>query len=303
MNNSRTTILLTGATGDLGERITKALIAQGATVKAIVRPGTSANKLEHLHQLGVMTVPIDYTDSTALRNACEDVSCVVSVLNGLRDVMIGTQTLLLNAAVEAGVPRFIPSDYSMDYRNLPEGSNRNLNLRREFMKQLDKTPIKTTSILNGAFGELLTGMAPIVLFRYKRILYWENADQLMDFTTKDNVAAYTARAALDPDTPRFLQIAGDQVSASQLVTIMNELSGQQYRLLRAGGHKRLERLTALARLFDRKQQDAFPAWQGMQYMNGMFTGAGKLHQIDNDRYPDIQWTSAKQILSNHIRNE
>ncbi|WP_017813233.1 NmrA family NAD(P)-binding protein [Paenibacillus shenyangensis] len=302
MNNSRTTILLAGATGDLGERITKALIEQGALVKTIVRPSTAANKLEHLRQLGAVPVPIDYKDAAALREACADVFCVVSVLNGLRDVIIDTQMLLLNAAVQAGVPRFIPSDYSMDYRHLPEGSNRNLNLRREFMKRLDEAPIKATSILNGAFGELLTGMAPIVLFRYKRILYWENADQLMDFTTKDNVAAYTARAALDQDTPRFLHMAGDQVSASQLVAIMSEISGQHYRLLRAGGHKRLEFLTGVARRFDRKKQDAFPAWQGMQYMNGMFTGAGKLQQIDNDRYSDIHWTTAKQILSETIHN-
>jgi len=302
LNNSRTTILLAGATGDLGERITKALIEQGARVKTIVRPTTAASKLEHLRQLGAVPVPIDYNDTTALREACADVFCVVSVLNGLRDVIIDTQTLLLNAAVQAGVPRFIPSDYSMDYRHLPEGSNRNLNLRREFMKRLDEAPIKATSILNGAFGELLTGMAPIVLFRYKRILYWENADQLMDFTTKDNVAVYTARAALDQDTPRFLHIAGDQVSASQLVAIMSEISGQHYRLLRAGGHKRLEFLTGVARRFDRKKQDAFPAWQGMQYMNGMFTGAGKLQQIDNDRYSDIHWTTAKQILSETIHN-
>ncbi|WP_458118841.1 NmrA family NAD(P)-binding protein [Paenibacillus sp. Z6-24] len=300
MNTTRTTILLAGATGDIGERIARALVQQGAHVHAVVRPNTSADKLEHLHQLGIDTLPVDYKDAAAMQAACADVSCVVSALNGLRDVMMDNQTLLLNAAVQAGVPRFIPSDYSMDYRNLPEGSNRNLNLRREFMKRLDQAPIAATSILNGAFGELLTGMAPIVLFRYKRILYWENADQLLDFTTKDDVAAYTARAALDPHTPRFLHIAGDQVTARQLAAIMTELTSQHYRLFRAGGHKRLERLTAIARRFDVKQEDPFPAWQGMQYMNGMFTGAGKLPQLDNDRYPDMQWTSARQVLSEHI---
>ncbi len=33
-----------------------------------------------------------------------------------------------------------------------------------------------------------------------------------------------------------------------------------------------------------------PTWQGMQYMVNMFSGAGKLEPLDNDRYPELTWT-------------
>jgi hypothetical protein len=70
-------------------------------------------------------------------------------------VIVGTQTALLDAAVAAGVPRFVPSDFSTNFTKLPVGENRNFDLRREFHNQLDVAPIAATAIFNGAFGEIL----------------------------------------------------------------------------------------------------------------------------------------------------
>jgi hypothetical protein len=38
-------------------------------------------------------------------------------------------------AIAAGVPRFIPSDFSADFTKLPAGENRNFDLRRAFQKK------------------------------------------------------------------------------------------------------------------------------------------------------------------------
>jgi len=58
----------------------------------------------------------------------------------------------------------------------------------------------------------LTGQAPLVLFKRRKIVFWGDADQSMDFTTVEDVARSTALAALDPTAPRALRIAGDQLS-------------------------------------------------------------------------------------------
>jgi hypothetical protein len=42
----------------------------------------------------------------------------VSALAGLRETIIDAQKVFLDAAVEANVQRFIPSDYSSDFTNL-----------------------------------------------------------------------------------------------------------------------------------------------------------------------------------------
>ena len=141
--------------------------------------------------------------------------------------MIDTQKVLLDAAVRAGVPRFIPSDFSLDFTNLRPGENRNLDLRREFMGCVDASPIATTTIFIGPFMDLLTDQMPMILFKPKWVLYWGSADQRMDFTTMDDTAAFTANAALDDATPRFLRIAGDRNHRPRGSTGYEQGVGQQ----------------------------------------------------------------------------
>ena len=195
MNDS--TIVVAGATGNLGGRIARALLERGASVRALVRHGTPRDKVERLEEMGATIASVDLSSASQVTPACSGAACVVSALAGLRDVIVETQTVLLEAAIEAHVPRFIPSDYSIDFTKFPAGENRNLDLRREFHKRLDKTSIRATTIFNGAFADMLTGQIPLILFKRKRVLYWGDADQRMDFTTMDDTAAFTASAALE----------------------------------------------------------------------------------------------------------
>jgi len=226
---------------------------------------------------------------------------VLSVLAGLRDVIIDGQIKLLNSAVEAKVPRFIPSDFAIDFTKIPEGENRNLNLRLEFMKIAEKADIRLTSILNGGFMDMLTGVAPFVLFKFDRILCWGRADQLMDWTTIDDTAKFTAFAALDETTPRFLKIAGEEISANGLARDMTEITGRVHKIFKPGGLSLFKLLIRATRLFVPGTNELYPPWQGMQYMHNLYSGITKFDQLDNDRYP-IAWTKAKSLLSNHLKN-
>jgi nucleoside-diphosphate-sugar epimerase len=291
------TIVVAGATGNLGGRIARALLERGASVRALARHGAARDKLERLRELGVTIANVDFSSASQLALACSGAACVVSALAGLRDVIVEAQTILLDAAVKAGVPRFIPSDFSIDFTKLSPGENRNLDLRRDFHERLDKASIRATTIFNGAFTEMLTGQMPLILFKRKRVLYWGDADQRMDFTTIDDTAAFTASAAVDPSTPRFLRIAGDQLSARELAAVVSEVTGREFRLFRAGGLGMLGALIKVARTFARGEKELYPAWQGMQYMRNMFDGRAKLQPLDNDRYVGIHWTTAREVLS------
>ena len=294
---SRPLILLAGSTGKLGTRIAGALVRRGARVRALVRPTSDPEAIAAVRDLGVEVVTGDYRSATSLSKACSNVSCVISALSGLREVIVEAQSTLLDAAVAAGVPRFIPSDYAIDFVKQPEGWNRNLDLRREFHERLDRAPIAATSILNGMFTDMLTGQAPIVLFKLKRVMYWENADQPMDFTTIDDTAEYAAAAALDASTPRYLRIAGDTVTARELVEIASDVTGQRFRLFRGGGLRRLERLIKIMRTIVPGRTTLYPPWQGMQYLHNMFSGRAQLVPLDNDRYAGIRWTTVREVLA------
>jgi hypothetical protein len=268
--------VIAGATGNLGGRIARAILKRGGNVRTVVRHNSDPDKVEELRKWGAAIAEADFNSVSELTEACSGASCVVSALSGLREVMVETQTLLLDAAVKAGVPRFIPSDYSIDFTKLSPGTNRNLDLRREFHERLDKAPIAATSILNGMFTHLLTGEAPVILFKLKRVVYWGEADQLLDFTTMDDSAEFTAAAALDSSTPRFLRIAGDQISAQGLVVVASEVTREKFKLFRAGGLKRYETLIKITRAVLPNTKALYPPWQGMQYLHNMFSGRPKL---------------------------
>ncbi len=296
-----TVILVAGATGNLGMRIVKALLNanKAVEIRVVVRMDSDISKIKALKNLGATIYQVNNWSVEELKTACQEVSCVISALAGLREVVIDAQKVLLDAAIAAGVPRFIPSDYSLDFTKFSYGENRNLDLRREFHEYLDKAAIAPTSIFNGAFTELLTGEMPTILFKQKMIVYWGRATHRWGFTAMDSIAAFTAHVALDASSPRYLRIAGDLISPQEIKTVVSEVTGQPFRLFRPGGQSLLGLIIKIARKMAPGENELYPAWQGMQYMHNMIDDRSKIEKLDNDRYPEITWITVKDILSKH----
>jgi nucleoside-diphosphate-sugar epimerase len=293
------TILVAGATGNLGGRIVRALVDRGAEIRVIVRKSSDQGKIRQLETLGVKVYRVNNWNVEELAKACNGVTCVVSALAGLRDVIIDAQKVLVDAAIAAGVPRFIPSDYSLDFTKFSDGENRNLDLRREFHHYLDSTSISFTTIFNGAFMDLLTGQMPVIFFKQKLVLYWGDSDNRWDFTTMDDTAAFTANVAMDTSTPRYLHIAGDQVSPREIRNVVNEIAGHKFKLIRTGGQGLLGVIIKIAKKISPSKDELYPAWQGMQYMHNMIDKRSKIDKLDNDRYPGMHWTTVKEFLLKH----
>lgn len=294
-------IVIAGATGNLGGKIATALLSKGAEVRAIVRLETDLKKIKDLEEKGVKVFQIDTSNTAEISKHCFGADCFVSALAGLKETIIDAQRIFLDAAVEANVPRFIPSDYSCDFTNLIEGQNRNLDFRRAFQSYLETTPIKATTIFNGPFMDLLTTDMPLILFKQKRILCWGNQNQIIEFTTTFNVADFTAEAAMDDNTPRFLRISGDRLSCNEFVKLLTELTNEKYKLFRPGGINFLNVVIKLTRFFSPSKNELYPPWQGMQYMRDMMEGRIIFQKYDNYRYPNIKWTTVKDFLIKEIK--
>lgn len=296
-DEARPEVVMAGATGGLGLRIARALRQRRAFVRAAIRPATSSERTAPLEAAGATLVRADLKDAPGLARACRGATCVISALNGSEETILDGQTALLEAAVAAGAPRFIPSDFALDFTRTEPGGNRNLDLRRRFHERLDRAPVRATSILNGGFLDMLTGQMPLIQFGWRRVLYWGDADQPLDFTAMDDVAAYTAAAALDRDAPRILRIAGEVVSARGLAEAASDVTGERFKTLRIGGVGSLGAMIAVGRILAPGRGKVFPVWQGMQYLRDMFGGAGKLDPLDNGRYPGLRWVGVREVLS------
>lgn len=150
------------------------------------------------------------------------------------------------------------------------------------------------------FAELLLDEAPMILFGRRRVLFWSSADQVLDFTTKDDVARATALTALDDDAPRVVEIAGSSISARDLAQTLSELTGTPFRLQWAGTTRTLSAMAAVGRRLSRGPEETFPAWQGMQYFVSMFSGEAQLRHVDNDRFGPHHWTTVRDVLAAHL---
>ncbi len=294
-------ISVVAANGDLGYRLCKELIKRNAIVRAVVRNKSKAQELEKLDKEKIEIHCVDFADQDKLSEVFAGSNCVVSTISGLRDSVVDAQTSILKAVEKSGVKRFIPSDFAVDFRNLEVGSNRNLELRKDFKKVLDQSNLQITSILNGVFSDMLVTVMPLILYKINRVVYFQNKDQKMDFTTISTTAQYTAEAALDDNAPRYLKIACDQLSSSDFVDLMNKITGKKFKLLNGGNLKMLKFYIALTKFFAPKKNELYPAWQGMQYFHTLFSGTAKMDNFDNDRYQGIKWVKAEEVIRNFLK--
>ncbi|GAA3090887.1 MULTISPECIES: NmrA family NAD(P)-binding protein [Nonomuraea] len=287
------TVFVAGATGTLGRLVIASLQRRGATVRALVRPGNTEGR----RALGqdVEIVEGDIRDpADRLARALEGSDVIVSAVQGGADVIIDGQANLLSAAERAGVPRLIPSDFSLAIDRLDHGDNDFADLRKKAAESFAGSPVATTSVLCGAFLEVLN--QPFynwVDWRAGTFSYWGDGDQPVDFSTMTDTAEWTAEAALDPATAgRTVRVAGDVLTVKELHQAMERGSGRRLQARRLGGVRELKAE------IDRLQADgADPfAWLLLQYTWAMVSGKGKLDPLDNHRYPGVRPTGAEEFF-------
>lgn len=300
-NATQPEVLVVGITGNLGARIAGALLDRGEVrVRALVRPG-SQNKpgVPELVQRGVQLVEGDILDPATLPAAVQGVSAVISAVNNEEALIVTGQQNLLRAAAAAGVRRFIPSDFSVDYRELTLGDNRNLDMRMRFLPILQASGVPYTLVLQGAFTEVL--MSPFMGLidpQAGTYSFWGDLDMKMDFTTMDDTARYVAAAALDPRVAdQALEVAGDQITHREIMDAYAAASGRTLTPRRLGSADELKAWITARQATARHFMEYLPA----QYQWAMASGKGKLRDVRNDLYPDIRPTPVREFLSAVLR--
>jgi len=297
---TKLTVLVVGSTGMLGSKIVAALLDKGdVDVRAMVRSINDSNaenrqKIEAMQARGMAIIEGDLMQPETLLPVCEGVDVVVSAV-GNNQVTVPGQKNLIDAAKQQGVKRFIPSDYSVDYRKLDYGDNDNLDKRKEVFEYLQQSGLEYTLILNGAFMDNVgTPYMPQFDLEHQTFQYWGDGETPLDFTTTDDTAKYVAEAVTDPDLANTaLEVAGDVLTAKQLKAAYEEATGNQL------AEKPLGSVTELqAWIANKKPSASSPLeYVPQQYEYTMVSGKGKLDRIQNDRYPQIKPLTIKQFLS------
>jgi len=235
----------------------------------------------------------------ALALLCQGASTVISAVQGGPDVIIDGQTQLLRAARDAGVKRFIPSDYSLDLFKVKPGHIPTSDMRCQFASVADaeRGKVEVVHVLNGGFLDrgVLFGFIRVIDVEKQTAFVWGDGKQPMDWTTYADTARYTAEVAVDErPVPRIFSVAGDVLDFDGLVRAYESGSGKKLRVERLGSLADLDaRIDQL-----RKAEPAnFFAWLPLMYYRSVLDGEGKLGELMNDRYPSIRTTTVREYVA------
>ncbi|HEU5030080.1 MAG TPA: NmrA family NAD(P)-binding protein [Spirillospora sp.] len=293
-------IFVAGATGLLGGRIAGALLDQGASVRALVRPGVDGEKKAAIGALQARSLEVVEGDITgpvaALADAVGDATTVISAVQGGPEVIVDGQVNLARAAEKAGAGRFIPSDFAVDVTKLQDGDNFMIDWRRRAAAAYGAAGIAVASVLNGAFYEVMLGFMGIVDWERGTLSHWGDPDQPLDLTSVDDTAAYTAAVALDPAATGTLRFAGEVVSFRRFHEAVQRGSGRRLELRTLGTADELraeiERQAGLTRNpFD---------YVALQYQWCMVSGKGQFDTLDNARYPQVTPTPVADFVRTSV---
>jgi uncharacterized protein YbjT (DUF2867 family) len=99
----RKTILVTGATGNIGSYVIPQLLEAGATVRALVR---NVSKASSLAEAGVTLFEGDFSDQEKVNRAVADVDAILAITPAGPDA-VSQGKVLLNAAKNSGSPYYV----------------------------------------------------------------------------------------------------------------------------------------------------------------------------------------------------
>ena len=123
------TVLVVGSIRMLGSKMVAAVLDKGTVeVKAMVRSSNDSHeekrqKIDEMKAKGAGLVEGDLMKPETLLQVCAEVEVIVSAV-GNNEVTVLGQKNLIDAAKQQGIKRFIASDYSVDYRKLSLGRQR-----------------------------------------------------------------------------------------------------------------------------------------------------------------------------------
>jgi len=305
-NMENTSILILGA-GELGMPVIrnmakKAKNYNNVKVTLLLREATinsedpdKRKNVTEIRELGVELLAGDLSASSAelidiFRNYDAVVSCT-----GYGTGAGGFQLKLANAVLDAGVKRYFPWQFGVDFEEIGRGSAQDL-----FDEQLDvRELLRSQSATRWVI--ISTGMFTSYLFEpFFGILDLENKsinaiggwDTAVTLTTPDDIGRLTAEIFFtEPQIENeIVYIAGDTITYRDLVDIAESLSGQKYERTLSDMGEITDDLKNDPDNFVKKYRSIFGAGKGVSWpLENTFNGK-----------KGIPTTSAKQWAKDNI---
>ncbi|KAL7931374.1 hypothetical protein V8C35DRAFT_115937 [Trichoderma chlorosporum] len=214
-------IAVAGGSGNFGAYVLKALLQANFNVTVLTRsqkPGAYDAK--------VIVAEVDFTSMGSLNSALQGQDAVVSTVG---PAALEGQKVLIDAAVAAGVKRFIPSDFgvcttSPKVLNLPFYSTL-ASIRQYLADKVATSTLTYTIVATGAFSEYFVMSPAVADFKNHSVTLMDGGNNRVSTTTLDSAGAAIASIFSNPDKTenRVVYVSGAIVTQKQVLDIAKEL--------------------------------------------------------------------------------
>jgi hypothetical protein len=226
-------VALVGATGNLGPAILEQLLAASLQVTVLTREG-SANKVLALTSPNSVRVrEVDYGSHTSIVSALDTVDIVISTLgfSNLYEI----QRSIIDASLEAGVSRFIPSEFGNDsanplVRRLPVFADKIKTQEYLESKVAEKPEFSYTFAYNNSFLDWQLQIGFMVNFQDHTATLYDGGDVPYSATRLSTIGKAMAAVAhnLDATRNKHIYFHDIVITQNQIIEIAKGIDGKQW---------------------------------------------------------------------------
>ncbi|WP_210505557.1 SDR family oxidoreductase [Naasia sp. SYSU D00057] len=232
------TIVVTGATGNLGSLIVEHLIARGVTPEQVVATGRSEEKLGRFSGTGVRTAVLDYDRPETIAAALEGATAIVLVSGSEVGRRVQQHAAVVDAAKRAGVRHLV-------YTSAPKADSSDLPLAPDHEATEDlvrQSGIPFTILRNNWYTENYA--KPLADAEQSGEYAASTGDGRIASATRDEYAEAAAVVLTTPGHDNAVyELSGDEPwTGADLASAMTEILGRPVRWVPLSTDEHRERL-------------------------------------------------------------
>ncbi|KAK3337603.1 hypothetical protein B0T19DRAFT_490158 [Cercophora scortea] len=212
MSSTITKVALAGATGNLGPAILNALVKAGFAVTVLTRQASPTSLPP-----SVTAVQVDYDSLDSLVAALTGQDALISTIAGTG---LPKQLLLIDAAVQAGVKRFLPSEFGSNTLSpktaaLPIMQDKVAAQAALKAKAAANPGFSYTLVINGPFLDWCAAVGLTVDIKKKHIVLYDGGDRKYSTTTLASVGAAVVGVLKKPEETKNRAVYVQDIVLSQ----------------------------------------------------------------------------------------
>ncbi|KFY27152.1 hypothetical protein V493_03684 [Pseudogymnoascus sp. VKM F-4281 (FW-2241)] len=220
------TVVVAGASGNLGPAVLKVLVDSNLfSITVLTRPSSN-----HQFPPSVTVLPVDYSSPASLATALSGQDAVIALFGAEHADL---QLPLLDAAIAAGVSRFIPSDFGCDTHNelakgLPVYAKK-LEVQVAVAERAAKGLIEYTQVINGPFLDWGFTNGFLAGLGKKTAKLIDGGDVVISGTTREHIGTALVGVLTHPEETknRAVYVKNADVTQNEVVEIGKKLVGRE----------------------------------------------------------------------------